>query len=110
MSQRDRFAKLKATKESPAPAPTPVDPTIDPVAAKIAARLMEQFSRPIATGEPTAPAPSAELSNTMSLDPQRFEDLKNLKEAESRAVVAEKKVENLEQSLEAVTTCLVDFT
>src|SRR5439155_20007658 len=75
----------------------------------IADRLMKQFSRPISTGEPTAPEPVAELPKTTSLDPQRFEDLKNLKEAESRAVVAEKKAANLEQTLAHVTDHLSAF-
>src|SRR5438094_4171585 len=98
MSVHDRLVKLTAKKITPVKAPTPVDPTIDPEAQAIADRLMAQFSRPIVTGEPTAPESVAE-SKTTSLDPQRFEDLKNLKEAETRAATAERKVENLEKTL-----------
>src|SRR2546425_6994816 len=110
MSQRNRFKELtaKAKKITPVDVPAPVDPTIDPEAQALADRLMAQFSGKT-TGEPTAPAPSVE-SKTTSLDPQRFEDLKNLKEIQARAEAAEKKAAHLEQSLEAVTTCLVDFT
>ena len=117
MSVHDRLAKLTAKKESTAaPAPAPVDPTIDPEAQKIADRLMAQFSRKT-NGEPTVPAPVAESAkqtelptNTMSLDPQRFEDLRNLKAAQEQLASAEHRCEQLEKSLEVVTTCLIDFT
>src|SRR5439155_21943691 len=107
-------AKLKA-KELPAPTPAPVDPTIDPVAQKIADRLMAQFSRPIATvapsvtGEPT-PAPCVELPKTMTVTEPEFQMLRNQKSAEERATTAEHRCEQLEKSLEVVTTCLIDFT
>src|SRR5439155_26937562 len=115
MSVHDRLVKLTAKKITPVKAPTPVDPTIDPEAQAIADRLMAQFSRPIATvapsvtGEPT-PAPVTELPKTMSVSDKEFQMLKSQKEAETRAATAEHRCEQLEKSLEVVTTCLIDFT
>src|SRR5437016_5243489 len=114
MSVHDRLAKLTAKKESTAaPAPAPVDPTIDPEAQKIADRLMAQFSRPIATGEPTAPsaesAKQTELPKTMTVTEPEFQMLRNQKAAEERATVAERRVENLEKTLAHVTDHLSAF-
>src|SRR2546425_1405060 len=123
MSQRDRFAKLKATKELPAPTPAPVDPTIDPVAQKIADRLMAQFSRPIATQNgaklppivsleiPEKLPPTSEAPNqTMSLSDREHTMLRNQKAAEDRATAAERKAEKLEQSITFVIEHLAAFT
>src|SRR5438552_12130585 len=104
MSQRNRFKELTAKSPKvtenvsrlPIEAPAPVDLE----AQKIADRLMAQFSRPVATGE-AAPEPRPTV--TMSTNDQEHTMLKNQKAAESRALAAEKKVEQLEKSLEVVT-------
>ena len=107
MSQRNRFKELtaKSPKITPVETPAPVDPEVQ----KLADELMERFSRPIATGEPT-PAPCVELPKTMTVTEPEFQMLRNQKAAEERATVAEHRCEQLEKSLEVVTTCLIDFT
>jgi|SRR5438876_10839526 len=110
MSVHDRLAKLTAKKVTPEPTPTP-GPVGDPEAQKIADRLMKQFSGKN-TGDQAAPVAESvqtELPKTMSLDEQRFQDLKNLKAAQERATAAEKKVANLEATLTHVTDHLARF-
>ena len=112
MNVHARLAKLTTKKITPVKAPTPV---VDLETEALAAKLMAQFSRPIATvapsvtGEPT-PAPVTELPKTMSVSDKEFQMLKSQKEAETRAATAEHRCEQLEKSLEVVTTCLIDFT
>src|SRR6266571_2922853 len=111
MSVHNRLTKLTAKSPKVTPEPTPA-PELDPETQKTVDRLLAQFSGKT-TGEPTAPAPSVEsqteLSKTTSLDPQRFEDLKNQKAAEERATTAERRVENLEKTLAHVTDHLSAF-
>src|SRR5437016_839189 len=106
MSVHDRLVKLTAKKITPVGAPTPV---VDLEAEALAVRLMAQFNGKI-TGEPTAPAPSVELPKTMTVTEPEFQMLRNQKAAEERATTAEHRCEQLEKSLEVVTTCLIDFT
>jgi len=114
-----RLADLQAKKVTanvPAPvASNSVDPTVDPEAEAIANELMKKFSRR-ATGEPTqeqsakvAPTQSVETT-TMSLSDREHAMLKSQKKSQARAEAAERKAENLEQSLASVTETLFGFT
>src|SRR5207249_1559449 len=111
MNVHARLAKLTTKKITPVKAPTPV---VDLETEALAAKLMAQFSRPIATvtpsvtGEPT-PAPVAELPKTMSVSDKEFQMLKSQKEAETRALAAERKAENLEKTLIFVVENLSTF-